>query len=95
MARHRSVGRLELIFPVRADEHGSHHCQRTESGRDHVAHHIAVVVLAGPDEAALGADDTGHRIVNERVEIGQAGSVTSRMGVGRKPFRFRPGRVLC
>ena len=39
---------------------------------DHIAHHIAVIVLAGPDKAALRADDPGHRVVNQGVKIGDA-----------------------
>src|SRR3712207_9372711 len=41
------------IFPVavRRGQNRSHHGQRTEGRRDHVAHHVAVVVLAGPDRS--------------------------------------------
>jgi hypothetical protein len=35
----------------------------------HVAHHVAVVILARPDEAALRTDHAGHRVVYEGVEI--------------------------
>ena len=75
------MGGFVLILPVGGDQYGGHHGQAAEGGGDHVAHHIAVVVLAGPDKAALAADDPGHRIVDEGVKIGDA-------------KRFEPGLVL-
>ena len=66
---------LVLVFAVRAHQHAGHHGQRTKGGGHHIAHHIAVVVLAGPDKAALAANDAGNDIVNEAVEVGNAGSL--------------------
>ena len=70
---HRAVSRLVLVDARRAHEHRGHHGQRPEGARHHVAHHVAVVVLAGPDEAALGLHDPGHGVVDERVEVLDAG----------------------
>ena len=39
---------------------------------DHIAHHVAVIVLAGPDKAALGLHDPGYRIIDQGIEIGDA-----------------------
>ena len=72
MAGDGAVGCLIFVVPLGAYQNGGHHGQRTESGGDHVAHHVAVVVLERPDEAALGANHPGNGIVNEGVEIGQA-----------------------
>ena len=54
MAGDGAVGSFELELAVRADENAGHHGQGAEGGGDHVAHDVAVVVLAGPDEAAHG-----------------------------------------
>ena len=75
MAGDGAVGGLVLVLAVRADQHTGHHGQRTKGGRNHIAHHIAVVVLAGPDKAALAADDARHDIVDEAVKVGDAGSL--------------------
>ena len=69
MAGHGAVGGLVFIVAVRRDEHRGHHGQRAEGGRDHVAHHVAVIVLARPDEPAFGADHAGDGVVDEGVEI--------------------------
>ena len=66
-----AVRRLVLVLAVGGHQHAGHHRQRTERRRDHIAHHVAVVVLASPDKAALRADHTRHRIVDEGVEIFQ------------------------
>ena len=70
-----AVGGFELELAVRADENAGHHGQGAEGGGDHVAHDVAVVVLAGPDEAALAADDAGHDVVDEAVEVFQTGGL--------------------
>ena len=57
---------------VRRNKNGSHHCKRTECGRYHVAHNIAVIVFARPDESAFAADNAGNGIINQRVEICQS-----------------------
>ena len=69
------MGGLVLVAAVGAHQHAGHHGKAAEGGGDHVAHHIAVVVLAGPDEAALAADDPGHRVVDEGVEVLDARSL--------------------
>ena len=69
VALHRTVGGLVLIYAGRAHQDACHHGQAAESARDHVAHHIAVVVLARPNKAALSLHHTRHRIIDERVEI--------------------------
>ena len=66
------MGGLVLIVAVRADQNTGHHGQRAKGGGDHITHHVAVVVLAGPDKAALAADDTGHDVIDQAVEIGDA-----------------------
>ena len=63
------MGSLVLVVAVGGDQHRGHHGQGAEGGGDHIAHHVAVVVLAGPDKAALAADDAGHGVVDEGVEI--------------------------
>src|SRR5699024_4518290 len=69
VAGHGAVGSLVLVVAVGRDQYRGHHGQGTEGGGDHIAHHVAVVVLAGPDETAPGADDPGHRVVDEGVEV--------------------------
>ena len=41
----------------------------TKGGCHHVAHDVAIVVLAGPDHSTAGTDDTGDNIVDESIEI--------------------------
>ncbi len=84
MALHGAVRRLVFILAVRRDEHTGHHRQRTERGRDHVAHHVTVVVLARPDKAALRPDHARNCIVDERVEVFDA--------LLRKLFPYTPPR---
>ena len=69
MAGHGAVGGLVFIVAVRAHQHAGHHGKAAEGGGDHVAHHVAVVVLAGPDKAALTAHHAGHRVVDQSVEV--------------------------
>jgi len=66
------VGSLVLVVAIGADEDRGHHGERTEGGGDHVAHDVAIVVLASPDEAALAAYYAGNSVVDEGVEILQA-----------------------
>ena len=67
-----AVGGLILGGAVRGHQHGGHHGKASEGGGDHVAHNVAVVVLAGPDEPALRADDPGHSVIDEGVKVGDA-----------------------
>ena len=69
MARDGAVRRFELVRSRRRNEHRSHHGERTERRRHHIAHDVAVIVLERPDEAALGAHDASDRVVDEGVEI--------------------------
>ena len=61
--------RLVLVVAVRRDEHRGHHRERAERGRDHVTHHVAIIVFARPDHTALAADDARDGVVDEGVEI--------------------------
>ena len=65
------MGCLVLEVAVRRHQHAGHHGQRAGRGGDEVAHHIAVVVLAGPDDAAGGTDDLGSHIVDEGIAVMQ------------------------
>ena len=69
---------LKLIFAVRRHKHGSHHGERAERRGNHVAHHIAVIVFAGPDKSAGGAHHACHGVIDQRVEIAQAESLEIR-----------------
>ena len=68
-----AVGGLVLEVAVGAHQDAGHHGQGAGGGGDEVAHHVAVVVLAGPDHAPLGADDLGGHVVDEGVAVGEAG----------------------
>ena len=72
VARNGTVCSLVFILSVGTYEHGCHHSKRAEGCADHVAHDIAVVVLACPDVAALGTDNACYGIVDERVEVCKA-----------------------
>ena len=69
MALYRAVSRFILKIPIRGNQHGGHHCQRTECRRYHIAHHIAVIVLTCPDKSAFCFHHTGYCIINQRIEI--------------------------
>jgi len=73
MARYRTVRGLVLELAAWGDEHAGHHGKAAERGRDHIAHHVSVVVFERPDKAALAADDARHRVVDQRIEIFDAG----------------------
>ena len=75
MVGNGAVGGLILEVPVGADQHAGHHGQGAGGGGDEVAHHVTVVVLAGPDHAAGRADDFRGHVVDEGVAIGQAGGL--------------------
>ena len=66
-----AVGGLIFKVAVRGDQYTGHHGQRAGGSGDEVAHHVAVVILAGPDDAAGGADDLGRHVVDEGVAIGE------------------------
>ena len=67
-----AVGGLILEVAVRAHQHTGHHGQGAGGGGDEVAHHVAVVVLAGPDHSPLGPDDLGGHVVDEGVTVVKA-----------------------
>ena len=69
MALHRAVGSLVLVDAGGRHQHGGHHGQVAVGRGHHVGHDIPVIILAGPDEASLGADYPGHRIVYQGIEI--------------------------
>ena len=69
VALHRAVRGLVFVDTVGRDEHGGHHRKAAVRRSDHIAHHVAVVVLAGPDVAALAADNACHGVVDQRVKI--------------------------
>ena len=71
MAGDGAVGGLVLIVPLGAHQHGGHHGQRPEGRGDHIAHHVAVVVLEGPDHAAFGPYHPGHGVVDQGIEVGE------------------------
>ena len=72
MSLHGSVGRLVFIHARRGYQNGGHHGEGAEGGGNHIAHHVSVIVLAGPDEAALCLHDAGDDVVDQAVEIGQS-----------------------
>ena len=67
-----AMGGLVLCGSIWRNQDRRHHSQAAESSGDHVAHHVSVIVLTGPDEAALTPNDPGYGVVNEGVEIGEA-----------------------
>ena len=69
MACYRAVSRLIFVLSGGRDENARHHGERAEGGRYHVGHDVAVVILARPYIAPLTSDNTGDRIVDERVEV--------------------------
>ena len=65
MARNGAVRGFVLELAAGRYEHAGHHGQAAKGGGDHIAHHIAVVVLERPDEAALAADHPRHGVVDQ------------------------------
>ena len=82
MACHGAVRGLVLKLAAGGDEHAGHHGQAAESRGDHVAHHVAVVVFQRPDEAAAAADDAGHRVVDQRIEVFDARGLKGGLELG-------------
>ena len=66
-----AMGGLIFSDAVGGHQYGGHHGQRSKGGGNHVAHHIAIVILAGPDVPSLRTDHPGYRVINEGVEIRQ------------------------
>mmetsp|Transcript_97975 Transcript_97975/g.299469 ORF Transcript_97975/g.299469 Transcript_97975/m.299469 type:complete len:309 (-) Transcript_97975:566-1492(-) len=68
MLRHRPVARLgHQGFAVRAHERGHHQAGAPEALRDQVRQHVAVVVLARPDEAPVAFDHLRDHFVDQQV----------------------------
>ena len=65
----RSVGGFVLILPVRIHKNACHHREGSEGRGKHVAHNIAVIILACPDEPAFALHDSRHRVIDQRIEI--------------------------
>ncbi len=72
MTLNGAVSRLIFIVSVRRHQDRGHHCQRTESGRDHIAHHIPVIILAGPDKTSLCLHDSRDSVIDQRIEVGDS-----------------------
>ena len=69
MALHCSVSCLVLIVSFRRYKHGCHHCKRTECGRDHITHHVSVIVLASPDISSLRFHHARYCVIDQCVKI--------------------------
>ena len=72
MTLYSSMSSLILINAAGRYQYRGHHGQIAVSGSYHIGHYITIVVLTCPDESALGTDDTGYGIINQRVEISNA-----------------------
>ena len=80
---HGAVGGLGLDgLAVRGHQHRRHQAERAEALRDGVGLHVAVVVLAGPDVAALPLHRGGDHVVDQPVLVGQAGRVEVGLELG-------------
>ena len=66
----RSLGLDGLA--VRGHEHARHQAEGTEALRDGIRLHVAVVVLAGPDVAAVPLERGCDHVVDETVLVGEA-----------------------
>ena len=69
------MGRLILIDAGGGNQYGGHHGQTAKSGSHHVAHYVAVIVFAGPDITAFRTDNPSNGVVDQSVEIFNAGSL--------------------
>ena len=70
VARDRAVSRFALDrLAIGTDEHRAHQTQRAVALSDHVRLHVAVVVLARPDEAAIGLEHLRDHVVDETMLI--------------------------
>ena len=68
VALNSAVSSLILVNSVGRYQHAGHHSERAERGSDHIAHNVAVVVLARPHITALAADNARYGVVDEGVE---------------------------
>ena len=73
VAGHRAMRSLGLHgLTVRGHEHRRHEAERAEALRDRVGLHVAVVVLARPDVAALPLHGRCDHVIDEPVLVGDA-----------------------
>ena len=73
MARHRAVCGLGLDGPaVGRQQHRGHQPERAEALGHRVGLHVAVVVLAGPDEGAFPLQRRGDHVVDQAMLVGDA-----------------------
>ena len=73
MSLNRPVSSLILEISFRRYQYGSHHCKRTKCRRNHITHNISIVILACPDKSAVCFHNTGYDIIDQAVEVSQAG----------------------
>jgi hypothetical protein len=69
MPRDGSVRSLSLNGAIGSLKHRGHETKRTVALRDDIGLHIAIVVLAGPNEATVGLDGVSDHVINETVLI--------------------------
>eukprot|EP00354_Favella_ehrenbergii_P012733 CAMPEP_0170461958 /NCGR_PEP_ID=MMETSP0123-20130129/7655_1 /TAXON_ID=182087 /ORGANISM="Favella ehrenbergii, Strain Fehren 1" /LENGTH=452 /DNA_ID=CAMNT_0010727081 /DNA_START=45 /DNA_END=1403 /DNA_ORIENTATION=- len=67
-----AVGSLSLHDIVAVDADGGHETEGAEALSDNVGLDVAIVVLAGPDEAAVALDDLSDDVVDESVLVVEA-----------------------
>ena len=72
MSLNCSVSSLILKISFRRYQHGSHHCKRTECGRNHITHNISIIVLAGPDKSAFCFHYASYHIIDQTIEESNA-----------------------
>ena len=67
---------------VRGHQHAGHQAERAEALGDDVGLHVAVVVLAGPHDAAVALDDLGDHVVDQPVLVGDPGRLELGLELG-------------
>ena len=72
MPGHRAMGRFKLVIALGGHQDAGHHSKTAKSCGDHIAHHIAIIVLAGPDKPTLAPHHSGDGVVDEGVLIADA-----------------------
>ncbi len=83
MPGHSSMSGLGLDgLAIRTDEHRGHHSEAAITLGNRVRLDVAVVVLASPDEAALGLHGLSHHVVNETVLVPDFLGLEGRLVVG-------------
>ena len=65
-----AVGGLRLDgLAIGSHENGGHETERAVSLGDNVGLDVAIVVFAGPDEAAIGFDGEGNHVIDETMLV--------------------------